>query len=355
MRGGRILLIVGLVLLILAAAGGGWLLWQRMRQPAPASPTVAGEEGAVPYAPPPGKEIVVAAQDIPRGTLITSQSGAVTTASWPRDSAATNLALTDANQTYGRVARVDIVRGSPIMEKMLAEGPEGIGAAGSDAALQIPPGRVAYALPVARYSSVAWALQPGDHVDLIISLLMVDIDEEFQSIMPNQASCVSPPEGEGCQGGVMGRLETLPNGWIVNLRPGESQRPRLVTQLTVQDLVVLRIGEWRETAPAEAEEAEGTPTPTPDVEPLTVAVTPQDALVIKYAQEAGANMTMVLRSVDDANKTLETESVTLEYLLERFNIEQPPKLPYGLTPPLRAVQPGAASANEGGSGELRRD
>ena len=90
---------------------------------------------------------------------------------------------------------------------------------------KIPPGKVAYALPVGRYSGVAWAIRPGDHVDVIISLLVVDLDEEFQTILPNNASCVQPPEGEGCQGGVLGRLEVLPNGWVVNLRPSEEQRP----------------------------------------------------------------------------------------------------------------------------------
>ena len=356
MRRGRILLIVGLILVALTVAGGGFLLWQRMGGPAAPTPPPVEEGESVPYAPPEGKQILVAAQDIPRGTLITADSGAVVTASWPQDSAAAEMALAEPDAASGRIARVDIVRGSPILEKMLAEGPEGLGATGSDAALRIPTGRVAYSLPVDRYSSVAWALQPGDHVDLLISMLLVDLDEEFQTILPNQAACVSPTEEEGCQSGVLGRLESLPNGWVVNVRPSEGQRPGLVTQLTVQDMVVLRIGDWRERKQPPPEEADVTPTPAPDVEPMTVAVTPQDAAVIKYAEEAGANMTLVLRSVGDASKAMDTEPVTLEYLFERYDIERPPKLPYGMEPPLKSLRSGTTGGSESGSQEtLQRD
>lgn len=365
MRGGRILLIVGIIVLI-AVVVAGFFLWRRTQQ-GPATPPSLGEAGEgtpVPYVPPEGRDIIVAAQDIPRGTLITPKSGAVVTATWPPDSAATELAIKNASEAYGRIARVDIVRGSPVLEKMLAAGPGELGAVGSDAALRIPPGRVAYAVPVARYSAVAWALQPGDHVDVMISLLMVDLDEEFQTLLPNDSACVSPTEEEGCQGGILGRLETLPNGWVVNVKPRGEQRPRLVTQLTIQDAKVLQIGDWikqeetpsgeapsSEEAPQAEEGEQPTPTPVPQVKPLTLAVSPQDAVALKYAQEIGANIDLVLRSTSDANKTVDTESVTLEYLFERFNIEQPPKLPYGVTPPLDALEPSNAEPVEGDSGE----
>ena len=39
-------------------------------------------------------------------------------------------------------------------------------------------------------------------------------------------------------------------------------------------------------------------------------------------------LTLALRSAGDATKT-DTESVTLQYMFERFNIALPAKLPYG--------------------------
>jgi hypothetical protein len=180
---------------------------------------------------------------------------------------------------------------------------------------------------------------------VILSLLLVDLDEEFQSITPLQAGCVSPPEGEECKGGVMGRLEVLPNGWLVNLVPTDPQRPRLVTQLTIQNAMVLRVGDWpsaeepsaaaSEEPPASGEEeaapVEETPSSPAALAPLTLAVARQDAMVLEYAQLTGASITFVLRRAGDEDRST-TSSVTLQYMMDRYNIEIPAKLPYGLEP-----------------------
>lgn len=296
--------------------------------------------------------IVVAAQNIPRGMQVNEEDDAVVMQNWPRGTVPAG-AVSQLEDTYGRVARVDIPLGMPILESMLAEEPGDLVAMGSNVALQIPEGLVAYAQPVGRYSSVAWALQPGDHVDVIISLLIVGLDEEFQTVQPNQARCLSPSEDEACMGmsGPMGRLEVLPNGWLVNLTPSEGQRPRLVTQLTVQNIRVLRVGDWpapealaaagepsaEKEEPAPEEEEEGAPPSRPDVESLTLAVTRQEAMVLDYAQAIGARINFVLRGVGD-DRTPPTESVTLQYLMDRYNFELPPKLPYGVTPPISRLE-----------------
>ena len=70
---------------------------------------------------------------------------------------------------------------------------------------------------------------------------------------------------------------------------------------------------------------------------MTLIVTPQDALVLKFSEESGASMDMVLRSAKDYYKGLvTTEAVTLQYMFDRFGIEVPPKLPYGVTSMYRA-------------------
>jgi hypothetical protein len=43
----------------------------------------------------------------------------------------------------------------------------------------------------------------------------------------------------------------------------------------------------------------------------------------------------------------------LQYIFDRFDIELPPKLPYGLTPPLQSLRSGAtAEVGGGGGGEV---
>ena len=359
MRGGRMLVIVGVVVL-LGAVVVGIVMWMSGRDSSPSTDVEVGEGTTVPYTPPEDMtEIVVAVQNLPRGTRITSDT--IQLEPWPKESVPEGEGfLTNREDALDRITRVDIVRNMPILDGMLTDEAGDLAAVGSDAALQIPPGKVAYALPVARWSSVAWAIQPGDHVDVLVSLLLVDIDEEFQSILPDTASCVDPSEGEGCQPGTLGRMEVLANGWVVGAGPSEEQRPRMVTQLTVQDAVVLRVGDWpmgeeEEAQPVEVEEqpAEGEPTPPPPehaaVEPLTLIVTLQDAMVLKYAEETGASMDLVLRSPGDHDSTITTESVTLKYIFDRFGVELPPKLPYSVEPRLRKLRRGPAGEVGGGA------
>ncbi len=348
MRRGRILVLMGLIIFI-GALAVGVILWKRSQETPPV--VEVGEGTPQPGAPVPMTEIVVAAQNIPRGMQIAEDANAVIMQGWPADMMPEG-AIDNLEAVYDRITRVDIVLGMPILEDMLTETPGDVGGVGSEAALQIPEGQVAYALPVARYSSMAWALQPGDHVDVIISLLVVELDEEFQSAMPNQAQCLSPSEDPACIGmdGTIGRMDVLVNGWTVNTTPSEGQRPRLVTQLTVQDLLVLHVGDWpdpaerfaaEETPEPEEQVAEGEtpPSPPPDdrVEPLTLAITPQDAIVLDYAQAVGARINFVLRSAGDT-QNVSTNSVTLQYLMNQFNIELPPKLPYGFTPPISSLE-----------------
>jgi pilus assembly protein CpaB len=348
MSGGRILVVIGAVILVLAVVVVVVMMVRGRSQPA--EPTPGPEEGTpVVYVPEGTVDIVVAAQNIPRGVRITADNNAVVLASWQENSVPAGT-LTTLESAYGRIARLDIPLGMPILETMLTAAPGDLADVGSDAALLIPRGKVAYAVAVAGNASVAWAIQPGDHVDVLISLLVVDLDEDFQSQLPNQASCIGTTEG--CTSGTMGRLEVLATGDVVNVTPGEAQRPRMITQLTVQNALVLRVGNWQgeaevpstqeEQPPAEGEEA-AQPTPVPRFLPkwVTLAVTTQDALVLKYAEEAGASMDMVLRSAGDES-SIATEPVTLQYVFDRFNMQLPPKLPYGTTPPVTQLRLGAA-------------
>ncbi len=341
MRGSRVLVIVGAVVVIGAIVIGAIFVLRGQQAPAEPAVPAEGEGTVVPEVP--QVKIVVAAQNLARGVRITEEmtqgeAPAVVLKEWPESEVPLG-AITRLEDVIGRTTRVDVVRDLPILASMLVEDQQG-----SAASLKIPEGMVAYPVPVDRYSSVAWALQPGDYVDMIVSLLLTDLDEEFQSETPLQASCVSPPEGEECKGGTMGRLEVLPNGFLVNLVPTAPQRPRLVTQLTIQNAAVLRVGDWPAPeeesempveAPAAGEEdapVEEAPEPSaPALAPLTLAVTRQDAMVLEYAQLTGARITFVLRRAGDGDRST-TSSVTLQYMMDRYNIEIPAKLPYGVEP-----------------------
>jgi hypothetical protein len=80
-------------------------------------------------------------------------------------------------------------------------------------------------------------------------------------------------------------------------------------------------------------EAPATPVPTSIVRSLTeltvvtLAVSPQDALVLKWAWESNSSIDLVMRSANDNDIYAQPEAVTLQYMIDRFQISLPPKLP----------------------------
>lgn len=383
MKRGIVIIIIGILLLVLAAVV--WAAFQMgiiggtNGQPAVPLPEelvgVDEQKLLEPTAAPPKETrmIVIAVQNIGRGMEITQD--AVALWEWPVDSippdAIVGSAAEDVNgngipdaidQILGMRLRTSAVRFEPILSTMVADKID-LSGTGSDAALAIPEGRVLIGYPLASIdddptTAVAYALRPGDRVDMMISLALVDLDEQFHTKLNNAAQIIQfQTTGEGDESVSLvdftyGRIEEGPLGLIFNVIPAEEQRPRLTTQLTVQDALVVRVGRF----PTYEEEVRGidpqappTPTPVPveqgePVEPaapappppptvMVLAVTPQEALVIKFAWEINADVDFALRGVGD-RALYQTNAVTLQYLMETYNIAVPPKLQYGVEPPV---------------------
>lgn len=361
MRRGRLLILVGILLLLVTVAV--FLFLRPFLSPPPES-EVSPEAAEATPVPAELVDVVVAGQDLLRGATISAE--ALVTYPWPV-SAVPPGAVTDKELLVGKKARADILRGEPVLESMVVETVADLTAEGSYPALSIPPGHVAIAVPVNRFSGVAQALQPGDRVDVLLTMLFVDLDEDTQSRLPSQTGRVIPPSfnpetGEetltmdvqaGGEGSEAGRAENDPIlGEPVYLVPSEPQRPRMVTQMIVQDAMVLNVGEFTESdrlgpqlaTPTPEAEAVGQPPPEGEQPPppsppardiVTLVVTRQDALVLDYANQAfwsgTADLMLVLRSAGDTAQVL-TESVTLQYLIDRFEISVPSRQPYGLEP-----------------------
>jgi pilus assembly protein CpaB len=123
--------------------------------------------------------------------------------------------------------------------------------------------------------------------------------------------------------------------------PAEAQRPRLVCQMILQDVVVLKLGNFGiQAAPADPN---ATPSPaqvqqqaSPDI--VTLMVTPQDSISLNYFVYSGAQLTMSLRNPNDTSR-FAAESATLTSLLTQYNISLPSKLPYGVQPRIDVLVP----------------
>lgn len=357
MRLGRLIIILAVLLLVGVAVV--FVFYRFVLQPRLQQTAVQ----ATPTLPP--VEVLIVSQSVSKGTTL--DASMLASIPWQQNAVAPGMIKgSELENTIGRVVKYDIQASTPLLTSMLLSEGETLSAAGSPWALSIPPGMVAVSMPIDRLSSVSYAPRPGDHVNVIVSLLLVDVDTDFQAITPNLSGVVTasgPPDpatGErspltvDISNGIYGRVIIDPVlNQAVFLVPSEGQRPRMVSHMLLQDVVVLQVGDFPLENKA-ATTAEGQPTPTPvpqqgqaapavvvpDI--ITLIVRPQDAVALNFIllgqPQMATQLSLVLRGAKDSSRE-NTLPVTLGFLLEQYQIPIPAKVPYSLTPRIDALSP----------------
>ncbi len=353
----RILILVGLIVIAVVMVLGALLLKRR-----PQSTTQAETQE------PQTVDIIIAANNLPRGMVIADEH--IMPQPWPIDQLPPAY-YTSREDVLGYTVRADVIpQGMPLMPSMLAQGPVAVEGTGSEAALTIPPGKRAYAIPMDLLGAVAWTIQPGDHVDILASWSIFSLDEEFQAPLPDQYVCIGGDTP--CQG-IYGRMEILPTGQTIMVYPAASNQHQYVAQITIQNALVLGVGEFEipqpaiestrpaaeatpeRSTPLEGQQAAGqesAPPPPPSAQAVILVVDTQDALVLKALTELQANIDLALRASGDSNIANVTP-VTIDYIMTRYGITQPPSLPYGVTAPEahpleREIESSVGNANRPG-------
>lgn len=322
-RGTRILLVLIILIVVLAviaffviSTGGGLL--STTTGPAPEM-----------------TNIVILSQPVAMDSEITAE--VLGTMPYPKDNMNPSMII-DKNMVIGKYAKFQLGGGLPLTLDMLQDRP-GMAQTGSQAAKTISPGLVAVSIPVSQLSSVAYGIKDGDKVNLIITANFYDVDTDYQSKLPNSTSGITRSEnGEGVSvsssdwSSRRGRAE-LDNSLnqVFYVVPQEPQRPRTVSQMLLQNIQILHVGDFTVDGSKQTAAVEGQPTPTPAPVYLpnvvTLMVSPQEAIVLTYLMSINASFNMVLRAPDDTTK-IETDAATLQYLLSQYQIPVPSKLPY---------------------------
>ncbi len=366
MRRGRLFIFLALILVLGLVVV--YFVMQRFQTTGTPSPLAQASPTAIPTV-----DVVVITQHVSCGQLI--DDSVLGVVPYQRDLFITGMVTNKAN-VIGKRAKLDLEAGFVVTQNMVTETPD-LSTSGSDAALMIPKGMVAVSIPISRLSSVTFAPQRGDHVNVLATMLFLDLDTSFQSSLPNGSGSVLSAGNTFLQGpsltsadtstsnksdplittlsnqsvpsaGVMGRTEEDPAyKQPFYVLPSEKQRPRLVSQTLIQDVIVLQMGDFPEAkamaTPVATESPEAVPTPTPvpnkviavttpaapDI--ITLIVTPQDAVTLNYLIYSGAKLTLVLRGSGDDTQ-VQTEAVTLQFLMDQYKVPIPAKLPYGLEP-----------------------
>ena len=379
---------------LLAGLGRGQATTEETTQPVDNTGSEGVQEPGIPApapTPEPGfQRIVVTKIDIPIGTRITEDLIEIKSRPDTNIAVQGGYTIEDPNEVIGRIARYDIAEGQEVIRDMLAVNATDMGSLGSDLALYIDQGEVAVAFNIDQLSGAAYAVRPGDLVDMLMTLRLVAIDPEFRTALPNFVQRVIDPElrenGQFLVDDItpQGRLEFIEEiGQVAEIIPSSvfiegqdfepgSPIPKRVTQLTIQQAEVLWVGTWKTPEEMLAAEQENTAQTAPqdpslipgteeaavveEQEPkrcintltgeLTVcpvvrrAIKPdvvilgmssQDALALKYAIERGVDIDLALRAQGDLSNFV-TTSVSLPQIVEQGGLSVPAPADFDLHP-----------------------
>jgi pilus assembly protein CpaB len=333
---------------------------------------------------PPSVEVYIAGQNIPQGGVISPELLATIKIA-PGDVVEVMYTIDEVSSLVGRAAKFPLDQGVVITTSMVGDPSSAVPISGPSWASLIPSGMTAMSIPADRFSVSGYAINDGAHVNLNACFLFVDVDPTFQTITPDLTATltgtgfgkVTTSDGSSAEGlpilslGVspsdapQGKLELDPSlQQPYYLVPSEVQRPRMVCQMMLQDVVVMKLGNFSREEGATIDtpsvppttDANGQPVqvnPTPDI--VTLMVTPQDSITLTYLLNAQLSpitnadgtitpatsqtrLTMTLRNPTDQARQA-TEASTLQFLLSQYNIPIPAKLPYALQPALPNLLP----------------
>jgi pilus assembly protein CpaB len=281
-RIGILIAIVGIGL----AAAGVFALSRVIRQSlAPLPPPTPQPEITV--------KAVVASHDLPFGSVL--RSGDIKSMDVPVELAPTGV-VTDLEQVIGRITKVNLLAGEILMDQNLAN-PTNVN---HDLGFIIGDNQVLMAFPANDLMSSLSVLQRGDLVDILVS-----ITQEV------------PLARENTEGVVIQEGETVSRVLTFNA----------MQRLEVTAMVVDIIKQDEPTTPQLP--TGGTPQPQPTPSPSQIktrayllALSPQDALLLKHLLDTGALFDFVLRA-PTSNQIFDLQTVTSDYLIDRYELSIP--------------------------------
>jgi pilus assembly protein CpaB len=238
------------------------------------------------------EKVVVATHDLLLGSVI--RTGDVRTVEMPVGLIPAE-ALREPEEAIGRITKVPLTTGEIVMSHHLAD-PTNVN---RDLAFIISDNQILIAFPATDLMSTLNVLQRGDLVDILVSV-------PLEVPVASQGSeGVTVQEGER-----VSRLFTF-----------DALQRTEITALVV-DILPREAG----SVPS-LPSGEGAPQPTPTPQQVKVkayllALTPQDALLLKHLKDMGAVFDFALRAPTSTQR-FDLQPVTSDYLIDRYELAIP--------------------------------
>jgi pilus assembly protein CpaB len=302
-----LLIIVGLFLLLAAGAAGVLMFF------APSQGLFAATPAQLPPTTEPMVAVVKADIDIPEGTIISSTEGLLKMGEVPTSQFNEDVNIVSVEDARNMIATSSIKAGDPIRQDSLRK---------AGLAQKIPAPKEgeapvkAFPLQVNSLSGVADLVQPGDFVDVVASF-SVDVIT-FHPGVPTKEDA----------------------GFVNSIT--ERATNEGASKVLLQDVEVLDV--IKPAAPVEGEESpapEATPPPSPSNESnggegtttqasaltagnwiIVIAVSNQEAEVLRFALDRGIGITTILRRSGD-HTTERTVGATMRILVDNYGMPMP--------------------------------
>jgi len=278
-RRALLLVIIGLVAAVAASAVVYYLV---TNVTPPVQPPVI-VQGPTPV---PQRQVVIAATDIAANAPITASE--LTKGFYPEDLVPAD-AITRTEDVLGNSPQSAIFSGQILLRRQFLAAQNG-----STLSSIIQPGKVLVAFPSTDMLNATGAVQPGDHVDIMISI---------------------PISG----------TSRIDSGSAVCSQLSSANTLTLVSQTTLQNIEVYSIGQWVPPSQQSSTNANASASPNTSLKVITFIVDHQEALILKYVKDSGATIDLAVRSSKEA-KQVQTDPVNLDYIVDLYTL-------IGLVPP----------------------
>ena len=240
--------------------------------------------------------VVTVAKDIPENTIISPEMLAVK--AFPAEFAPPGAVAT-VEETTGKYAAAKLFKDTVLLRSQLNASKRA-----RDVASNLPPGKVAFWLPLPALIGSAGGVKPGDRIDV---LLTVKMNTGQEGPVPGAPSAAGGPSG--------------PSGAFFS------------TQTTLQNVEVFAVGTTDQAIATGAEAGSNTAAPAgkagkggDDSGAIVLLVDHQDAVIIKFIKDVDGVIDLVLRSADDA-QIVRTDGMSNDTLIDRFRFRVPLQSP----------------------------
>ena len=240
-------------------------------------------QAAPPAATPITAQVLVATRDMPIGTVL--REGDIVVKDVPVEVAPRN-AVAAPQDALGKVIKFDMISGQIVLANLLAD-PTNIN---RDLAFVLPDDRVLMAFQPGDLMTSLGIPQRGDIVDILMTI--------------TKEAPIKEEEGEEL---------------------AREDRETATDTFTLPAFQVMEIGAVVFDVITSQQVEEGQPTPVPRSQDIRIisyllALSPQDALLLKHLQDSGVSFDLVLRS-PTSKQLFDLVPVTEDYVVDRYQLE----------------------------------